>query len=237
VAAVERPDPNAVAPDLRQQPRSRRGIAGAGLVAGLLCNFWVLESLLAGRTDPAGAWISDLAARSEVHGWRFELLEVASGAAVVTFALLLLRDQGGRAAALRRGFLALAAAGVLTVIGGAAPLECAEGLEAACSLDYDPFDLIHAGANLLEIAATTLAFGLVAVGLRELAPRGKLARVTLAIGGAWLALTLLSGLSYLGVDVDSVKGLCQRGGQVLFGTWLALLGAWASGQGRRAGTQ
>jgi hypothetical protein len=222
---------------MREQLRSRRGIAVAGLVAGLLCNFWVLESLLAKRTDAASAWISDLAARSEVDGWRFELLEVASGLAVATFALLLLRQLGDRAATLRRGLLALAAAGVLTVIGGAAPLECAEALEAACSLDYDPFDLIHAGANLLEIAATALAFALVAVALRELDPRSRAARLTLAIGAAWLALTLLSGLSYVGVDVDSVKGLCQRGGQVLFGTWLALLGAWAGRQRRSAGSQ
>lgn len=208
--------------------RSRAPVV-AGLAAALLCNFWVLESLLAERTDTAGAWISDLAARSEVYGWRFELLEVASGVAVAGFAVLLLRRLGGRSATLRRGLVALAAAGLLTVIGGAAPLDCAEALEAACSLDYDPFDLVHSGANLLEIGATALAFGLVAAGLRELDPRSRAARVTLAIGAAWLALTLLSGLSYVGVDVDSVKGLCQRGGQVLFGIWLILLGLWAPG--------
>lgn len=227
---MERPDPNVVVPGMREQLRSRRGIALAGLAAALLCNFWVLESLLARRTDTAATWISDLAARSEVYGWRFELLEVASGVAVATFALLVLRRLGRRSVALRRGFLALAVAGVLTVIGGIAPLECAEALEAACSLDYDPFDLIHAGANLLEIAATALAFGFVARGLRELDPRRRAARLTLAIGAAWLALTLLSGLSYLGVDVDSIKGLCQRGGQVLLGTWLVMLAAWAARQ-------
>jgi hypothetical protein len=216
---------------MREEVRSRRAPVIAGLVAALLCNFWVLESLLARRTDTASAWISDLAARSEVYGWRFELLEVASGVAVVAFALLLLRRQDGRSVALRRGFLALAAAGILTVIGGAAPLDCAEALEVTCSLAYDPFDLVHSGANLLEIATTALAFGLVAAGLRELDPRGRTARLTLAIGGAWLALTLVSGLSYVGLDVvDSVKGLCQRGGQMLFGAWLVLLGTWAARQ-------
>jgi hypothetical protein len=195
----------------------------AGLAAALLCNFWVLEDLLAKRNDFSGAWISDLAARSQVYGWRFQLLEIAAGLAVAAFALLLLRREGDRSPMIRRGLWALLAAGVLGAIGGAAPLNCAEALERACDLSYDPFDVIHTTANLLEIVAVVVAFGLVGLGLSRLDPRGAPGRATLAIGALWLLLTALSGLSYVSGDLDSAKGVAQRGAQVIFGLWLILL--------------
>jgi hypothetical protein len=53
----------------------------------------------------------------------------------------------------------------------------------------------------------------------------------MAIGAVWLALTVLTGISYLNGDVDSVNGLFQRVSQVAFGAWLVLLGGWASEAG------
>jgi hypothetical protein len=203
-------------------------LAGAG--AALLSNYWVLEGLLARRTDLADSWISDLGARSEVLGWRFELLAIASGLAIAAFALLLLPRLGALSPTVRRGILALCASGVLAAIGGA-PLSCAEGLEASCSLAYDPFDVIHATANIAEVVAAVLAFGLVGLGLRRLAARRRAGQATLAIGALWLLLTAVTGVSYLSADVDSVKGIFQRADQVLFGVWLVLLGLWASRAG------
>lgn len=204
-----------------------RPILFAGIGTALLCNYWVLESLLARRTDLNDSWISDLGARSEVFGWRFELLAIAAGLAIAGFALLLLPRLGALSPTIRRGVLALFATGILAAIGGA-PLSCAEGLEASCSLEYDPFDVIHATANLAEIAATALAFGLVGLGQRSLAPCRRAAQATLAIGALWLLLTALTGISYLSADVDSVKGIFQRADQLLFGAWLILLGLWAA---------
>jgi hypothetical protein len=201
-----------------------RPIAFAAVGTALLCNFWVLEDLLAKRNDFSGAWISDLAARSQVYGWRFQLLEVAAGLAIAAFALLLLMREGQRSPLIRRGLWALLAVGVLGAIGGAAPLNCAEALEHACDLSYDPFDVVHTTANLLEIVAAVVAFGLVGLGLTRLDPGGAAGRATLAIGALWLLLTALSGLSYVSGDVDSAKGVAQRGAQVVFGIWLVLLG-------------
>jgi Protein of unknown function (DUF998) len=208
-----------------------RPIALAGVVAAVLGNYWVLEGLLAKRTDPSGSWISDLAARSEAFGWRFETLEILSGLAVVAFALLLLPRLGGRSPMIRRGVLALGAEGLLTVIGGAAPLSCAETLDPGCSLSYDAVDVIHATAELASVAAMVLAFVLIGLGLARLAPRRAYATTTLTIGAVWLLVTAFTGLSYLGGDVDSVKGLAQRGSQLLFGAWLILLGIWAAALG------
>ncbi|MET0557341.1 MAG: hypothetical protein ABW065_01540 [Solirubrobacterales bacterium] len=211
-----------------------RAILPAGVAAALLANFWLLEDWLAERTDLSGSWISDLAARTQVYGWRFQLLEVASGLAVAGYAALLLRATGawGRASErgdgesarlLRRGLLALLAAGILVAIGGAAPLNCAEALERACDLSYDPFDLVHSAANLFEIAAVAIAFASVGLALLRTPQTRRLGQATLAIGAAWLLLTACSGLSYPFDSIDSVKGLCQRGAQVLLGTWLLVL--------------
>jgi hypothetical protein len=212
-----------------------RPIALAGIGAALLANYWVLASLLAERTDPSASWISDLAARSEAYGWRFELLEILSGLAVVGFALLLLRPLGSRSQMIRRGILALVAEGVLTVVGGAAPLSCGESLDPSCSLSYDALDVTHATAEIAAIAATVLAFGLIGLGLVKLAPRSPAGRVTIAIGAVWLLLAVISGVSFLSGDIDAVKGLFQRGGQALFGAWLILLGIWASRSSDRSG--
>jgi hypothetical protein len=225
-------DSNAVLSAYRKELRSHGPIVAAGIAAALLCNFWALEDLLARRTDLSAAWISDLAARSQPSGWRFQLLEVAAGAAIAAFAWLLLRRQGGRSPLLRWGLLALLAAGVLAAIGGLAPLNCAEALERSCDLSYDPFDLLHTGANLLEVAALAAAFVLVGLGsgrrlssIEGQTTTGdmRVAKATLAIGALWLLLLALAGLGYLIGDLESVKGLFQRGSQLLLGAWLIVL--------------
>jgi hypothetical protein len=200
----------------------------AGIGAALINNYWVVEGLLARRTDPTAAWISDLAARSEAFGWRFELLEIASGVAVVAFALALLPNLGRLSPLIRYGLFALVAEGVLTVIGGSAPLSCAESLDTFCSLHYDAVDVLHATADILSTVATVVAFGCLYLGLDRISSRRGAAWATLAIGVVWLVLTLVTGVSYVNGDVDSVKGLFQRAGQVAFGAWLVLLGWSAS---------
>jgi hypothetical protein len=200
-------------------------IALAGIGAGLLCNYWVLESALAERFDFASSWISDLATRTESSGWRFVALGVLSGLAIAAFALALLR----RSDLPRRGLVALGAAGLFSVLASAAPLSCAEGIEPGCSLAYDPVDVLHSLATAGEILATVLAFALIGLGLL---PR-RLGWVTLALGALWLLVTALTGVSYLGDAIDPVKGALQRGDQVLFGAWLVLLG-FAAGS-RRGG--
>jgi hypothetical protein len=63
-------------------------------------------------------------------------------------------------------------------------------------------------------------------------PVGPGARGTLVLR---LALILVTGVSYVSSDVDSVKGLFQRAGQVALGVWLVLLGWRASESGEDAG--
>jgi uncharacterized protein DUF998 len=201
-----------------------RSIVLAGVAAALVANFWVLEDLLAEHTDLTEAWISDLAARTQAGGWRFQVLEVLAGLAIAGFAWLLLRRQGESPPLVRRGLLALLAAGLLAALGGVAPLNCAEALEHACELSYDPFDLLHTTANLLEVAALLGAFAGVGLGLLRRDPRDRLGRATLTIAAFWLALMAVAGLGYLVGDVGAVKGLLQRLSQLLLGGWLVLLG-------------
>jgi len=221
-----------------------RSTALAGLGAVLLCNYWLLESWLAERTDTPRSWISDIATRTEATGWRFQALAILSGLAICAFAALLLRRVEGGGRMLRQGLVALLVAGVLVAVAGAAPLSCPEGIEPRCALAEDPLDGVHAIATGGEIVATTLAFLLLGLGLLHGPPgdrhssryprqmaitrlRGTSAGgVTLAIGLVWLLLTAATALSYVSGDVDAVKGILQRAAQVLFGTWLVLLGWW-----------
>lgn len=219
--------------------RPRTTLLSGAILAALLCNYWVLEGLLADRYDLDSSWISDLATRSESSGARFVALGIVSGLAIAGFALLLVGPLGGRSRTLRLGVNALLATGAMVVVASAAPLDCAAGLEPTCSLAYDPLDVIHAAATSGEIIATVLAFLLLGLGLLD--SRGlHFARIagemtatlrepgviTLVLGAVWLLLTALTGVTYLGDAIDGVKGLLQRADQVLFGAWLILLGLW-----------
>ncbi len=235
--------------------RSRLLVLASALAAALLCNYWVLEDLLADRTNFDASWISDLSTRSEGSGAFFVALGVASGLAVAAYALVLLAGPlGERRPWLRRGLLALLVAGAMIVLASAAPLSCAEGLEADCHLQEDGLDIVHALATGGEIIATVLAFALIALGLRH-ADRGCLSfghpeertttpagseektttgaalrgvgAFTLVLGAVWLALTIVTGVSYLSDGVDEVKGALQRVDQLIFGGWLLAL-AWAA---------
>jgi hypothetical protein len=231
--------------------RSRPLVLASAAAAALLCNYWALEDLFADRTNFDGSWISDLSTRSESSGGIFVALGVASGLAVAGFALVLLAGPlGERRPWVRRGLLALLAAGAMILVASAAPLSCAEGLEANCTLKGDGLDVVHSVATGGEIIATVLAFAFVGWGLRTDA-RGsgrplvrypdlrtttlrEIGAFTLAIGALWLALTILTGVSYLSDGVDELKGAFQRADQVAFGVWLLAL-AWAAVQDSGAG--
>ena len=209
--------------------RSRPLVLASALAAALLCNYWALEDLLADRTNFDGSWISDLSTRSEGSGAIFVALGVASGLAICAYALVLLSGPlGERRPWVRRGLWALLVSGAMIVLASAAPLSCAEGLEANCKLQEDGLDIVHALATGGEIIATVLAFALIGWGLRR-GGRREVGAFTLVLGAVWLALTIVTGVSYLSNGVDELKGAFQRVDQVVFGGWLLAL-AWAAVQ-------
>jgi hypothetical protein len=195
--------------------------------AALLSNYWLLEGVFADRTELVGSWISDLSTRSEGSGAIFLALGVASGLAIVLYALALLGPLGGRWVWVRRGVVALAVSGAFVVVASAAPLSCAEGLEAACSLKEDPLDLVHSVATVGEIGGTILSFALLGLGFLR-ADRRRFGLATFAFGAVWLALTIVTGVSYLSDGVDEIKGAFQRIDQIFFGVWLVVLACAAS---------
>jgi hypothetical protein len=216
-------------------PRSRPLVIGSALLAALLANYWVLEGALADRTNFDASWISDLSTRSEGSGGTFVALGVLAAVALVVYGAELVTICWDRGPLLRRGALAFLFASLATVLAASAPLSCAEGLEAACSLKEDTLDLVHSVATAGEIGGTVLAFGLFGLGfLRD--GRRHLGIATLAFGGVWLALTIVTGVSYLSAGVDEVKGAFQRIDQIVFGIWLVVLACVAtSREGQPAG--
>lgn len=205
-----------------------RAILLAGLAAGLLANYWVLEGVLADRSDPSGSWISDLGARSESTALVFDLLDAAAGLAVCVLALLLWGRLGDRSRRVRLGLIALFGVGICGIVDGAFPLSCAETLQAGCELGYDAVDVIHATENVVAILATATAFGLIGIGLRGLEPLSGLGTATLAIGAVWLLLTLLMASQFLIPGMDEVRGVFQRASQIVLGIWFVVLGAGIS---------
>jgi hypothetical protein len=204
-----------------------RAVVLTGALAAAAANYWVLETLLADRSDPAGSWISDLGARTEGTGLIFDLLEVASGLLLLAFAALLAPVLGRRSRTLWRGVLALAAVGACTVVDGAFPLSCAETLAEPCELDYDAVDLVHGAETMIAITITIAMFTLLAAGLRAEADVSlrRLGAWTAAAAVAWIACNALMGAGYLFDDVAEVKGVFHRAAQVVFGLWLVGLAA------------
>jgi len=207
--------------------RSRPIVIGTAVLAALLANYWVLEGALADRTNFDASWISDLSTRSEGSGGTFVALGVVAALALALFALELVAVLGDRGTLLRRGALAFLFAALATMVAAAAPLSCAEGLEAACSLKEDPLDLVHSVATVGEIGGTILSFALLGLGFLR-AGRRRFGLATFAFGAVWLALTIVTGVSYLSDGVDEIKGAFQRIDQVIFGLWLVVLAVGAS---------
>jgi hypothetical protein len=215
--------------------RSRSVIFGSALVAALLANYWVLEDLLADRHDFDTAWISDLSTRSEGSGGVFVALGVVAAVALLIYGGVLVAALGRQGPWLRAGAIAFVVAAAFTLVAAAAPLSCAEGLEAACHLRDDAGDVVHSIATGGEIAATVLAFALLGIGLLR-GGRREFGWATLALGTLWLVLTIVTGVSYLSDGVDEIKGAFQRGGQVVFGIWLVALAVAAAPRADEGGS-
>lgn len=200
-----------------------RSILLAGVGAGLLANYWVLEGPLADRSDPAGSWVSDLGARSEADALLFNLLDGLAGLAIVLLALLLWSVLARRSRMLRLGLAALFAVGVCGVVDATFPLSCAETLQPGCELDYGAVDVVHATENVIATLATAAAFLLLGMGLRAEQDLRRVGMITLALAASWLLLTVLMGSQFVIPGMDEVKGLFQRLGQVVLGAWFVAL--------------
>jgi hypothetical protein len=202
--------------------RSRAVVVGSAIVAALLANYWALEDLLADRHNFDASWISDLSTRSESSGGAFVAIGVVAALALLIYGGVLVAALGRSGPLLRWGAIAFAVAAAFTLVAAAAPLSCAEGLEAACDLRDDTLDIVHSIATGGEIAGTVISFGLFGLGFWR-AGRRRLGWAAIVFGALWLALTIVTGVSYLSHGVDEVKGAFQRVDQVVFGVWLVVL--------------
>lgn len=199
-----------------------RLVTWTGIAAGVAANYWLLEGLLADRTDASGGWVSDLGARSESTGWIFDLLDAGSGLLLLAFALLVRPVLADRGRWLRYGSIALIAAAVCSLVDGAFPLSCAESLPGDCELAYDWVDVVHVTETFVAIVATVASFGFLAAGLEadDDASLRRLGWITAAAGIAWVLCNLVMGASYLDGALEDVRGLFHRASQVVLGAWL-----------------
>lgn len=228
----------------------RRAIALSGLAAAVLVNYWIVAPLIGVDHDPGFSWISDLAARGESGGWRFALLDALSGIAVITFGLLLWLElvrpvepadaasavpqpaisvsgtavtaaPGG--GALRWGLILLIASGVLAIADALLPVSCARSLGEGCVRVGDLVDQLHELESALAVLATGGAMLLVGIGIRRGGGARWLVALSLLAGVAFLLLSGLISIRETVETFDEYKGWLQRGGQLVFGIWLAAL--------------
>lgn len=208
-----------------------RLIVATGIAAGIAAHYFLLEKLIADRTDVAGGWISDLGARSESTGWIFDMLDFVAGALILGFALVVRPVLARRSRALRWGVFALMAMGVLSMIDGAFPLSCAESLTDSCDLNYDLVDLVHGAETFASIAVTVAAFGFLALGFRDDGDEHlrRLGTITAVAGVLWILCNIMMGAQYVLDDLEGAKGIFHRATQVILGIWLISM---ATGLGR-----
>jgi hypothetical protein len=208
-----------------------RLVLWSGVAAAIAANYWLLEGLLADRTDVSGGWVSDLGARSESTGWIFDVLDGISGLLLLAFALLVRPLLSSRGRWLRYGSGALIVAAVCSVVDGAFPLSCAESLPGSCELSYDWIDVVHVAETFVAIGATIAAFGCLATGLLAADDDAlrRLGLLTAVLGALWVGCNVVMGASYPVESLEDVRGVFHRAGQLAFGAWLIALAFAVSG--------
>ena len=211
-----------------------KAILGCGLTAAILVNYWVLAPILGVDHDPGFSWISDLAARGEEGNWRFALLNGLSGVAVICFGALLWPALGRRdglgASALRWGLILLIASGALAIADALMPVSCARSLGEGCVRAGDLVDDLHELESALPVLVTGGAMILIGLGLRKGGGPRWLASAGLSAGVAFLVMSGLISMREVVDAFNECKGWLQRGGQVVFGCWLAAMAFAADGR-------
>ena len=200
-------------------------IIALGAATAILLNYWVVEGMLAERSDPTRSWISDLGARSESTGWLFSALDALSGLALGALTVLLWSRVAPRSRLLRWGMIALAVSAVCTVVDGLAPFSCAESLGAPCRSAHDPLDALHAIESGISIVAAIAGFGLLGEGFRRDPELRVLGIATYVCGVAWVLCYGFVAVGFVSATLDGLKGSFQRPAQLVFGVGLALLAA------------
>ncbi|MGN9779994.1 alpha/beta fold hydrolase [Nonomuraea sp. ZG12] len=179
--------------------------ASAFIASAVLYCAWITGQFTTPAVDRAHGYVGELAARDQPWTRLFRASDVLSGLACLAGVAMVPRIEREWP-----GWLALAAFGLLTVAGGAFPLDCAALSAPACSLG--PVSLshhVHIVTGVLATAAVLTA--MVLLGGRW---RTRVAWLVTGLTG------LLTVLSVAAVAAGQLAGLAQRLQVTLIAVWL-----------------
>ncbi|MBN9142226.1 MAG: DUF998 domain-containing protein [Micrococcales bacterium] len=183
--------------------------------------------------DPAGSYLSELAAADQPLGWLFRALDLTTG--VLVLIALLVGGRSGGAVARRGATLALAGFAVLTIVDASSPMACASSASLRCARGDAANTLglahqIHTVSSAGALAALLVSAVLLAVAVSRDAgwdrPVGR--RLLLALVVSIVAVTVLvSVLAVLSTDegrLMSGGGYAQRAQVLLVSLYLGWFG-------------
>lgn len=177
--------------------------ASAFIGAAVLSSAWVTGQLATPRVDRVHGYVGELAAHGQPWTRLFRISDALAGLVCLAGVALTPRVREEWP-----GWLALAAAGLLTALAGLFPMDCAVLSDPACF----PLSFAHRA----HAAAAVLAFVAAAVAMAALSFRWR-------SPGAWLltGLTAVAGaLTAVASAAGQFAGLAQRGLLTMVALWL-----------------
>ena len=179
--------------------------ASAFIVAAVLYSAWITGQFTTPAVDRTHGYVSELAARDQPWSRLFRTSDTLSGLACLTGVAVVPRLAREWA-----GWLALAAFGLLTIAGGAFPLDCAALSAPACAGGpLTPSHHLHVAAGLLATAAVLAAMVM-------LSSRWRTWVAWIITGPAAAAMALAVSAAAVG----HLTGLAQRLQVTLVAAWL-----------------
>lgn len=177
--------------------------ASAFIGAAVLAGAWVTGQLTTPRLDRVHGFVGELAARDQPWTTLFRTCDVLAGLSCLAGVALVPRVRDEWA-----GWLAMAAAGLATVLGGLFPMDCA--------VRSDPSCVPSSAAHHTHVAAAVLATAAVPAAAVLLAARWR-------TWTAWLPAGLTAAaalLTAVAAVAGQFAGLAQRGLAAAVTLWL-----------------
>ncbi|MCA2181662.1 alpha/beta fold hydrolase [Nonomuraea glycinis] len=179
--------------------------ASAFIAAAVLYCAWITGQFTTPAVDRAHGFVGELAARDQPWTRLFRVSDVLSGLACLAGVAVVPRIEREWP-----GWLALAAFGLFTVVGGVFPLDCAALSAPACA--RAPGSAAHHAHVVTGVLATAAA--LTAMVLLSRRWRTAVAWIVTGLTG------LLTALSAAAVAAGQLAGLAQRLQVTLIAVWL-----------------
>ena len=189
---------------------------GLAILAGILYNSWPLGFLLNPQVSFGGGMASELEGLHQPYNWVFVLLDIVTGALVLTIVVMLWRERMREMGKI--ALISFALFGLFTIVDALLPMPCAPSIAHCASWTVDPLLFMH---GLASVGGAVFLFVSAAIvwHLRQIRRGTLVMRLLLASWG------LFGVLSIFFFFVPGPGYLSQDYYLILCGLWVALMPA------------